>query len=182
TETGSYAASLEADPARLEALHERRAALTDLVRGLGAEAAADDPDPLAGVLAFAERARARVGELTAPGGGREAIEERLAQAVADEQAAAAAVTENRRRAAEGPAAPGDAEPRGLARSGSRRRSPTSRPPRPRSPRTAAARPRGCRRRWTPSSRGCRCAARTCTSSSRRAPRPARTAPRTSSCS
>ncbi|HLV55935.1 MAG TPA: DNA repair protein RecN [Actinotalea caeni] len=117
TETGSYAASLEADPARLEALHERRAALTDLVRGLGAEAAADDPDPLAGVLAFAERARARVGELTAPGGGREAIEERLAQAVADEQAAAAEVTENRRRAAEGLSAQVDAELEGLSMRG-----------------------------------------------------------------
>lgn len=117
TETGSYASSLEADPTRLDALHQRRAALTDIVRSYGAADAGEGSDPLVPVLEFAEAARARVAELTAPGAGREALEERLAQAVAAEQAAALAVTEHRRAAAEGLSAQVDAELAGLSMRG-----------------------------------------------------------------
>lgn len=116
-ETGSYASSLEADPERLAAVHERRAALTDLVRRYGGDP--DEPDPLEPVLAYAENARARVSELTAPGSGREGLEERAAQARAAEEAAAAVVTENRRRAAEGLCRQVDAELDGLAMRGAR---------------------------------------------------------------
>jgi DNA repair protein RecN (Recombination protein N) len=71
------------------------------------------------VLAFAEQARARVLELTAPGSGREALERRAAEARAAEEAAAAVVTENRRRAAEGLCVQVDAELDGLAMRGAR---------------------------------------------------------------
>ena len=54
-ELGAYLAGLDADPARLQALHERRAALRGLTRKY-----ADDID---GVIAWAERARTRLGEL-----------------------------------------------------------------------------------------------------------------------
>lgn len=114
TETGSYASSLEADPARLEGLHERRAALTDLVRRYGD---GEEGDPLVPLLAFADRARERVTELTAPGSGREALEERLREATAAEQEAAAVVTANRRAAAERLSAEVDAELEGLAMRG-----------------------------------------------------------------
>lgn len=114
-ETSSYATSLEADPERLAAVHERRAALSDLVRRYGGDA--DEPDPLIPVLQHAEAARARVLELTAPGAGREALEQRAAEARASEAAAAAAVTTNRRRAAKGLCRQVDAELEGLAMRG-----------------------------------------------------------------
>ncbi|WP_420110522.1 DNA repair protein RecN [Pseudactinotalea sp.] len=115
TETGSYAASLEADPERLAAVHERRAALTDLVRSYGGSA--DEPDPLLPVLAYAETARARVTELTAPGSGREALEHRVAEARERERTAAAVVTEHRCTAASGLTTQVDAELDGLAMRG-----------------------------------------------------------------
>ncbi len=73
TELGSYLTDLAADPDRLEQVHERRAAITELVR------AHADGDTLADLLDFAGRARARIGELTAPGAGREALIARLAE-------------------------------------------------------------------------------------------------------
>ncbi|MFC0530451.1 DNA repair protein RecN [Phytohabitans kaempferiae] len=54
-ELSAYLGALDADPARLEALYERRAALRGLTRKY-----ADDVD---GVIAWAERARARLSEL-----------------------------------------------------------------------------------------------------------------------
>ena len=118
TETSSYASSLEADPGRLDALHERRAALTDLLRGHAAELpSADDGDALSPLLALAERFRTRVAELTAPGAGREGLQERLARADADEIAAAAVVSENRRAAATELSRLVDAELEGLSMRG-----------------------------------------------------------------
>lgn len=59
TELASYSESVEADPARLAAVQERRAQLGQLVRKYGdTEGTADE------VLAWAERAAARLGELT----------------------------------------------------------------------------------------------------------------------
>lgn len=117
TEVGSYAASLEADPGRLDAVHERRAALTDLVRSHADGPAADGEDALAPLLAFAERARERVAELTAPGAGREALEARLQEASEQELAAAAVVSENRRAAAAGLSEQVDRELDGLSMRG-----------------------------------------------------------------
>lgn len=54
-ELSTYLAGLDADPARLQAIYERRAALRALTRKY-----ADDVD---GVIAWAERARARLSEL-----------------------------------------------------------------------------------------------------------------------
>ncbi|HEX7747072.1 MAG TPA: DNA repair protein RecN, partial [Micromonosporaceae bacterium] len=54
-ELSSYLAALDADPARLQAIHERRAALRALTRKY-----ADDID---GVISWAERARGRLSEL-----------------------------------------------------------------------------------------------------------------------
>nr|BFE66614.1 DNA repair protein RecN [Dactylosporangium thailandense] len=55
TELGTYLASLDADPGRLEEVYERRAALRALTRKY-----AEDVD---GVVAWADRARTRLGEL-----------------------------------------------------------------------------------------------------------------------
>ncbi|WP_127542249.1 DNA repair protein RecN [Actinoplanes sp. OR16] len=55
SELSSYLGELDADPARLEAIYERRAALRALTRKY-----ADDID---GVIAWAENARAKLGEL-----------------------------------------------------------------------------------------------------------------------
>lgn len=96
TESGSYASTLEADPQRLEQVHARRAALTDLVRTYGSTA---DGDPLAVVLGRAEEARTRVGELTDPARGRDGLAARLQDAVDAEREVAAVVTAGRTRAA-----------------------------------------------------------------------------------
>lgn len=89
TEIGSYLAALEADPDRLAQVHERRAALTELIR------AHADGDTLADLLDFADRARARVAELTAPGAGRDALVARLVELQETEQALAARISASR---------------------------------------------------------------------------------------
>jgi DNA repair protein RecN (Recombination protein N) len=68
TECASYAASVESDPARLAAVEDRRAALTQLIRGYG-----EDVDE---ALAWAERASVRLYELDGDGG---AIDELAAE-------------------------------------------------------------------------------------------------------
>lgn len=122
TETGSYATGLEADPVRLDAVHERRAGLTDLVRRYGApdappDASEDPSDPLLAVLEHAERARARVAELTAPGAGREGLLERVEKARSAEREAAEGVTRRRVEAAHGLERDVDAELAGLSMPG-----------------------------------------------------------------
>jgi DNA repair protein RecN (Recombination protein N) len=60
----SYAAGIEADPARLTAVQERRAALTALVRRVdGADGVADGVGDVDGVLAWARTAAARLLQL-----------------------------------------------------------------------------------------------------------------------
>lgn len=119
TETSSYASSLEADPGRLDAVHERRAALTELLRTYAPEPPAGhgDEDAISPLLGFADHARSRVAELTAPGAGREALQERLLRAAEDERAAAATVSENRRSAAAELSRRVDAELEGLSMRG-----------------------------------------------------------------
>jgi DNA repair protein RecN (Recombination protein N) len=91
-ELSSYLDSLDADPARLQVIYERRAALRSLTRKYA--------EDVAGVIAWADRARARLAELDTSD---ELLEEldrerlRLAGEVAE---LAAAVTVGRRAAAE----------------------------------------------------------------------------------
>jgi DNA repair protein RecN (Recombination protein N) len=83
----SYLQTVEADPARLAAVQERRAELTRLIRGYGAASAAGAPaGDLAGVLAWAKAAGTRLAELDADDdtiGTLTAQEAELAAAVAD---------------------------------------------------------------------------------------------------
>ncbi|MCL2788977.1 MAG: AAA family ATPase, partial [Micrococcales bacterium] len=90
-EVGSYLASLEPDPARLESLHERRSVLNSLVRRYG--------PTLSDVLTWAEEAENALMDLDA---GEDAIAERRAELVALEgelAAQAAVVSQGRREAA-----------------------------------------------------------------------------------
>ncbi|HEX3003496.1 MAG TPA: DNA repair protein RecN, partial [Angustibacter sp.] len=59
----SYAAGIEADPARLTAVQERRAALTALVRRVESGAGPEEVTDVDGVLAWAQRAAARLLQL-----------------------------------------------------------------------------------------------------------------------
>ena len=111
TEIGSYLTGLEADPDRLEQVHERRAALTELIR------AHSDGGTLADLLAFGTAARSRVGELTAPGAGRDALIARLTELQEAERTLAEQITAGRVRAAAAMAEATDAELRGLAMPG-----------------------------------------------------------------
>jgi len=111
TELGSYLAGLEADPDRLEQVHERRAAITDLIR------AHTDGDTLADLLDFASQARTRIGELTAPGAGRDALIARVAELQETERTLAEALSTGRARAAEAMAEATGAELTGLAMPG-----------------------------------------------------------------
>ncbi|MCB5167056.1 DNA repair protein RecN [Streptomyces bambusae] len=93
-ELAGYADDLDADPLRLAAVEERRAALTQLTRKYGA-----DGEGIAGVLAWAEQGAARlteldgdddrIGELTAERDGLRSELSGLAQALTDARAAAA---------------------------------------------------------------------------------------------
>ncbi|MFV0253888.1 MAG: DNA repair protein RecN [Beutenbergiaceae bacterium] len=118
TAAGSYASGLEADPHRLEQIHQRRAALSGLIRRYG-QSEDDADDRLVAVLQYAESARARLAELTAPGAGREALLQRLQHAEVAEQDAAARVTQNRTKAAAGLAAKVNTELAGLQMAGAR---------------------------------------------------------------
>ncbi len=125
-ELSSYAENLEADPARLEHVHERRALLADLARdllGAGTRHAGagpdDEPDPDEELLAVAERLRARHADLTAPGAGRERLVADLAERTAAEQTAAAEVSAGRRAAAARLESAVDAELTELAMAGAR---------------------------------------------------------------
>src|SRR5699024_3205162 len=88
-ELSSYGTNLEADPARLEDVHARRALLAELSRDYAGEGA-QDPD--AAVLAYAER--------TEPGQGRERLEANLDRARAELTRLAETVSATRAAAAE----------------------------------------------------------------------------------
>ncbi|SED90457.1 DNA repair protein RecN [Ruania alba] len=111
TEISSYTTGLEADPERLDQVHTRRAALTELARTY------TDAGDLPALLEFAEHARERVTALTAPGAGRDALVAELDEVAAEEGEAAAAVTDGRRRAAREMAEAVDVELAGLAMPG-----------------------------------------------------------------
>ncbi|MFH5822646.1 DNA repair protein RecN [Georgenia sp. AZ-5] len=109
TELAGYLDSLDADPARLAFVHERRAALAELTRTHGPEV--DD------ALTWAERARARLAYLDGPEDTAAALRERLARAEAAVAEAGAALTASRRRTADALSTAVDAELAGLAMAG-----------------------------------------------------------------
>ncbi|MEE6273181.1 DNA repair protein RecN [Georgenia sp. MJ206] len=109
-EVGSYLASLEADPARLDAVHARRAAITAAGRRLG-EPGAD------ALLAWGEHAAARLAEIDGPTDAGAALAERLERAQADLRAHAEQLTRGRTAAAGRLSATVGAELAGLAMAG-----------------------------------------------------------------
>lgn len=116
-DVGSYLADLEADPGRLEAVQERRAALADLVRRYAAVRPDGRTGTIDDVLDWAEDARGRLADLTDPRQAREALAERVA--AADRQVAelAATLRQGRHAAATALADAVDAELAGLAMAG-----------------------------------------------------------------
>nr|NLD40909.1 AAA family ATPase [Actinomycetales bacterium] len=86
-EIGAYSEELEADPALLERIHERRAALTTLMRTWGPH--------LEDVIAWAGRARARLAELDQVPADRSALEEVVRTAHGEVERTAIALTERR---------------------------------------------------------------------------------------
>jgi DNA repair protein RecN (Recombination protein N) len=89
-ELASYAQSVEADPARLAAVQERRADLARLVRAYGAAAGAGETETpggdLAAVLRWAKAAAGRLGEL-------DSDDDKISTLAQEEAALAAAVAE-----------------------------------------------------------------------------------------
>ncbi len=90
-ELSGYLDALDADPARLATVHERRAALKSLTRKY-----AEDVD---GVLAWAEQARTKLGELDVSDEAIAARQAELDRYAADVAELARQVTESRQRAA-----------------------------------------------------------------------------------
>ena len=122
-----YGARLEADPARLAQLEQRRAVLTALVRKYG-----DGPDPdLAAVLDWARAATARLGELDVSDAALAELARRRDQAADRVAALAAELSARRAAAAERLAAAVTTELAGLAMPGAcltvrvERRAPTA---------------------------------------------------------
>lgn len=107
---GAYADGLDADPARLEQVEARRAQLAGLVRKY-----CDEPEPsLAGVLRWAEAARARLADIDVSDEAIAALRASADAAAAAVTAAAAELTDRRRDAAGRLAAAVTAELAGLA--------------------------------------------------------------------
>ncbi|HKC30082.1 MAG TPA: hypothetical protein VKB75_18850, partial [Jatrophihabitans sp.] len=107
---GAYADQLDADPARLEQVEMRRAALAPLLRKY-----CDEPDPtIDGVLRWAESARARLGEIDVSDEAIAALRAEYEAASAEAAELAAEVREQRRSAAAKLAGMVSAELAGLA--------------------------------------------------------------------
>jgi|SRR5690625_131190 len=94
-ELSSYGTALEADPNRLEEVHQRRALLAELSRDYANQT---ELDADAAVLEHAEWAKQRLGELTDPGQGREGLQERLDSAQRELTRLAGVITEEREQA------------------------------------------------------------------------------------
>lgn len=105
----SYEGHLEADPQRLAAVHERRAALRELLVGRAADAT--------GLLAWQEAALRRLEELTAPATDPEVLERRLHDAQSEVLRAGAELARSRAALARTLSHAVDAELRGLAMGG-----------------------------------------------------------------
>jgi DNA repair protein RecN (Recombination protein N) len=105
-ELGAYLAVLDADPARLQVVYERRAALRALTRKY-----ADDVD---GVIAWADRARGRLSDLDISDEALEELDRERQRLAAEVGESAARLTASRREAAERFATQVTAELAGLA--------------------------------------------------------------------
>ncbi|MDO5494861.1 MAG: DNA repair protein RecN [bacterium] len=110
-ELGVYVEDLDADPAQLERIHERRAALTSLMRTWGPH--------LEDVIAWAERARERLAELDQMPQDRGAVAERVSAARAEAVRLAAQISDLRSAAAENLVEAVNEELAGLAMPGAR---------------------------------------------------------------
>lgn len=108
-EIGSYREALEADPAQLEQIFERRAALTNLMRTWGPSL--DD------VIVWAESARARLAELAALPTSRVELEAQVAEALQLARQLAGILTARRTKAAKELTAAVNQELSGLAMPG-----------------------------------------------------------------
>ncbi|WP_409329726.1 DNA repair protein RecN [Trujillonella humicola] len=104
-----YVSDLDADPARLAEVLDRRAALTGLVRRY-----ADPGEGIAGVLAWADDARGRLGQLDVSDEALDALTAERDAARGEVDVLGAAVSEGRRAAADGFAAEVGDELAGLA--------------------------------------------------------------------
>ncbi|MBX6721759.1 MAG: DNA repair protein RecN, partial [Dactylosporangium sp.] len=105
-ELGAYLDALDADPARLQEVYERRAALRALTRKY-----AEDVD---GVIAWAERARARLADLDISDEALEELDRERQRLAAEAAELAARLSASRREAADRFAAEVTAELAGLA--------------------------------------------------------------------
>ncbi|HZK04769.1 MAG TPA: DNA repair protein RecN [Actinomycetaceae bacterium] len=110
-ELGAYREDLQADPAQLERIHERRAALTSLMRSWGP--GLDD------VIAWAEGARSRLADLDTGPADRASLERLVAEARAEAGRRAAALTSQRTEAARRLSQAVNTELDGLAMPGAR---------------------------------------------------------------
>lgn len=77
TQISSYGTSLDAAPAQLEEIHQRRALLGELTADYCPD---DSQDPDAALVEYAQWAHQRLAELTDPTQGRQALEDQLQQA------------------------------------------------------------------------------------------------------
>ncbi|WP_073391174.1 DNA repair protein RecN [Jatrophihabitans endophyticus] len=94
-ELGAYADSLDTDPARLDQIETRRAALAGLVRKY-----CDEPEPsIDGVLRWAAAARERLAEIDVSDEAVDALRQRVADTAREAAEHAAAVSARRRAAA-----------------------------------------------------------------------------------
>jgi DNA repair protein RecN (Recombination protein N) len=116
-ELGGYLADLDADPARLAAVHERRAVLAELTRRYAPAPRGEPARPVDDVLAWAEDARRRLTALGDPVGTRETLALAVADAEARLAALAGALSAGRAAAAAALSAAVDAELTGLAMRG-----------------------------------------------------------------
>ncbi len=108
-ELGAYAEDLDADPEQLERIHERRAALTSLMRSWGPH--------LEDVLVWAQRARERLAELDEIPADRGALVEKVARARTEAVERAEFLTQRRTQAAAELTAAVNEELAGLAMAG-----------------------------------------------------------------
>ena len=118
-ELSSYLADLQADPVRLAAVHERRAALADAVRRLVPAPPGEAARGLGDLLAWAERARHRVADLADPAVTRDALACRVLEAQDAVGTLAAELRAGRQSAALALASAVEVELAGLAMPGAR---------------------------------------------------------------